>query len=133
MAYSEKKRAYNVEYIQKNIKRVPLDVQNDKYKAIKAAADAAGESVNGYIKRAIDERMERDAAIARDKAVAQDMATEYGITVEEVEAAEAFALALDTIDERIPGAREAITSDRFNEFIHTPGGGMPGAGGSEVG
>jgi hypothetical protein len=64
MAYSEKKRAYNVEYIQKNIKRVPLDVQNDKYKAIKAAADAAGESVNGYIKRAIDERMKRDAATA---------------------------------------------------------------------
>ena len=60
MTYSKAKRDYNVQYIKDNIKRVPLDVQKDKYETIKAAAEAAGESVNGYIKRAIDERMERD-------------------------------------------------------------------------
>ena len=32
-----------------------------KYEEIKMAADRSGESVNGYIKKAIDERMERDA------------------------------------------------------------------------
>ena len=38
-----------------------LNVQKEKYEEIKAAADHAGESVNGYIKKAINERMERDS------------------------------------------------------------------------
>ena len=49
-------------YAKKNLKRIPLDVQKDKYDTIKAAADMAGESVNGYIKKAIDDRMERDGS-----------------------------------------------------------------------
>ena len=36
-------------------------LQKEKYEEIKAAADNAGEPVNGYIKKAIDERMERDS------------------------------------------------------------------------
>lgn len=50
------------DYAKKNLKRIPLDVQKEKYDAIKAAADSAGESVNGYIKKAIDDRMERDGS-----------------------------------------------------------------------
>ncbi len=42
------------------LKRIPLDVPKEKYNEIKAAAETTGESVNGYIKKAIDERMERD-------------------------------------------------------------------------
>lgn len=61
MAYSKAKRDYNVQYIKDNIKRVPLDVQKDQYERIKSAADIAGESVNGYIKKAIEERMGREA------------------------------------------------------------------------
>ena len=66
MAYSKTKRDYNVQYIKDNIKRIPLDVQKEHYEKIKTAADSAGESVNGYIKRAIDERMERDTRGASD-------------------------------------------------------------------
>ena len=47
-----------IPYKEKNIKRIPLDVQKEKYEEIKAAAEAAGESVNGYIKTAVDMRME---------------------------------------------------------------------------
>lgn len=54
------KTKYNMEYAKTKLKRIPLDVQKEKYEEIKAAADAAGESVNGYIKSAIDQRMERD-------------------------------------------------------------------------
>lgn len=61
MPITEKRKESMYEYARKNIKRVPLDVQKEQYERIKAAADAAGESVNGYIKRAIDERMEREA------------------------------------------------------------------------
>lgn len=60
MSYSKAKRDYNVQYIKDNIKRVPLDMQKDQYERIKSAADIAGESVNGYIKKAIEERMERE-------------------------------------------------------------------------
>lgn len=54
----QKQSMYN--YAKKTLKRIPLDVRKEKYEDIKAAADIAGESVNHYIKKAIDERMERD-------------------------------------------------------------------------
>lgn len=57
----EDKTKYDIEYAKKNLKRIPLDVQKEKYDEIKAAADAAGEKVNGYIKKAIDERMARES------------------------------------------------------------------------
>lgn len=37
-----------------------MDVQKEKYKEIKLAAEVAGESINSYIKKAISERMERE-------------------------------------------------------------------------
>lgn len=52
-------KGYNTEYAKEHLKRIPVDVHKEKYEEIKAAADQAGESVNGYIKKAIDERMER--------------------------------------------------------------------------
>ena len=44
------KAKYDIEYAKNKLKRIPLDVQK------------AGESVNGYIKKAVDQRMERDNA-----------------------------------------------------------------------
>lgn len=61
MSNSENKTAYNINYAKAKLKRIPLDVQKEKYEQIKAAADAAGEKVNGYIKKAIDERMARES------------------------------------------------------------------------
>lgn len=60
MPNSPNKKAYNADYAKKNLKRIPLDVQKEKYEQIKVAADNAGEKVNSYIKKAIDERIERD-------------------------------------------------------------------------
>ena len=59
MATNENKSKYDIQYAKNKLKRIPLDVQKEKYEEIKAAADAVGETVNGYIKKAIDERMER--------------------------------------------------------------------------
>ena len=70
MPYSERKKSYNADYIKQNIKRIPLDVQKEKYDEIKAAAEAAGESVNGFIKKAVDIRMfisPEDAAALTEK------------------------------------------------------------------
>lgn len=60
MAPSEAQKKATAKYKEKNLKRIPLDVQKETYEKIKAASEKAGESVNGYIKKAIDERMERD-------------------------------------------------------------------------
>lgn len=60
LANSEKKTRYNIEYAKKNLKRVPLDLPIEKYNIVKSHADSKGESLNGFIKRAIDETMERD-------------------------------------------------------------------------
>ena len=61
MPLSESQKKANTKYREKSIKRIPLDVQKEKYEEIKTSATAAGESVNGYIKKAIDQRMERDS------------------------------------------------------------------------
>ena len=57
MPYSKSKTEYNIQYAKKNIKRIPLDVQKEKYEEIKSAALTVGETVNGYIKKAIDNRL----------------------------------------------------------------------------
>ena len=60
MALTESQKQARYNYAKKSLKRIPLDVQKEKYEEIKAAADAAGEKVNRYIKKAIEERMERE-------------------------------------------------------------------------
>lgn len=60
MPYSEKKRDYNMQYAKDHLKRIPLDVPLQKYDEIKEAAAGAGETVNGYIKAAIDRRIESE-------------------------------------------------------------------------
>lgn len=63
MALSEQRKEYLYDYQKTKLKRIPLDVPKEKYEEIKAVADAAGEKVNGYIKKAVDMRIERDAAV----------------------------------------------------------------------
>ena len=60
MSEHSKKTEYDLKYARDNIHRIPLDVQKDFYKKIKASAESVGESVNGYIKKAIKMRMESE-------------------------------------------------------------------------
>ena len=55
--YTEASRKSHIEYAKRSLKRIPLDVQKEEYEEIRAAADAAGMSVNGFIKTAIREKM----------------------------------------------------------------------------
>lgn len=61
MAYNETAYKAANKYKRENIKRVPLDMQIAEYERVRAAADAQGEKVNEYIKKAIRERMERES------------------------------------------------------------------------
>ncbi len=49
-------------YMKKNYDEIKVRVEKGKREIIKAAAEQAGESLNGYIKKAVDQRMERDNA-----------------------------------------------------------------------
>ena len=57
MALTEKQKQQRIDYARKNLKRIPLDVQKEKY-----TEKYDNGSVNGFIKRAIDNQMERDNA-----------------------------------------------------------------------
>lgn len=61
MARTEAANRAQYKYNEKNIKRVPLDVQKEYYETVlKPAADLCGVGVNTYIKQAIAEKIERD-------------------------------------------------------------------------
>ena len=54
------RKEYLAKYHKEKLKRIPLDVSKEKYEEIKAHAETRAESVNGFIKRAIDETIEND-------------------------------------------------------------------------
>ena len=54
------KKKYDQEYKKTKLKRIPLDVPVEKYNQIKDHAEAHSETVNGFIKRAIDETIEKE-------------------------------------------------------------------------
>lgn len=54
------KKEYHNNYAKEKLKRIPLDVSKEKYSEIQEHASSRGESINGFIKRALDEAMERD-------------------------------------------------------------------------
>ena len=58
--YDPKHNAAVYKYKRNNIKRVPLDMKISEYEKLSDAASASGETVNGYIKTAINQRMDRD-------------------------------------------------------------------------
>ena len=55
------KKSYDINYHKDKLKRIPLDVSKEKYDQIKAAAEKSNESVNGYIKKSIDMRMDSES------------------------------------------------------------------------
>ena len=56
----ENKLKYTHAYTKANYKRVPLLVSHEMYNDIKTASMEKGESVNGYIKTAIKNRLEKE-------------------------------------------------------------------------
>lgn len=59
---TDAKNKAHYRYAEKHLKRVPLDLQKDFFEqGLKPAAERAGETINGYIKKAIIERMRRES------------------------------------------------------------------------
>lgn len=51
---------YNRNYRKNNRKRIPFDVSIEFYNKIKSHTETTSETVNGFIKRAIEETIKRD-------------------------------------------------------------------------
>ena len=62
MAVSKAQQKAVTKYVKNKYDRFGLTMPKGKLDTIKAHAEARGESVNGFINRAIDETMERDNA-----------------------------------------------------------------------
>ncbi|MCD8090044.1 MAG: hypothetical protein LUD81_05380 [Clostridiales bacterium] len=60
MAVSKAQQKAVSKYMKNNYDEIKVRVEKGKRNIIKAHADSKGESVNGFIKRAISETMERD-------------------------------------------------------------------------
>lgn len=60
MARTQAQNIATYKYNKEHLKRVPLDMQKTDYEILKQHVDARGETVNGFIKRAISETIERD-------------------------------------------------------------------------
>lgn len=60
MGMSEERKEYLYQYQKEKLKRVPLDLKKSDYEKVAAAAGEKGLSVNGYIKEAIWEKIERE-------------------------------------------------------------------------
>ena len=56
----ENKKQYSIQYAKKNYKRIPLDVRFEQYNRIVKASQKNSESINGYIKQAIEDRLKKD-------------------------------------------------------------------------
>ena len=51
-------------YVRDKYDRINITVPKGRKTAIQAAADKAGQSINGYVTQAVDERMGRDEGAA---------------------------------------------------------------------
>ena len=62
MTVSKAQQASVNKYVKANYDRINVTVPKGKRELLKAHAEALGESVNGFINRAIEETMQRDNA-----------------------------------------------------------------------
>ena len=60
MAMTDERKEYLYKYQKQKLKRIPLDVTKEFYEEIALKANSCGMSVNGYIKQAINEKMEQE-------------------------------------------------------------------------
>ena len=54
---AKSKAEYDMQYAKEKLKRIPLNVQKEKFEEIKTAAESQGESVNGFIKATLDSKL----------------------------------------------------------------------------
>lgn len=59
---TEARRKANAKYLKESVEDIRIRVPKGQKDIIKAAAENAGESLNTYVRKSIDQRMERETA-----------------------------------------------------------------------
>ena len=77
MPVSESRKRANEKYNAANYEQIQIRVSRGQKESIKAHAAEHGESLNGFINRAITETMERDEAETDDDAFCNALCDEY--------------------------------------------------------
>lgn len=72
--YTEAKKEGNRRWDSQNLDRFSVAVPKGQKEKIKAHADSTGESINGFVNRAIDETIQRDSNPLKNEQVAQPVA-----------------------------------------------------------
>lgn len=116
MALSEQRKDYLYEYQKTKLKRIPLDVTKEKYEQIASSAAAQNEKVNGYIKKAIDERMKRD--IQAPSATAAQSATKQQAIPDQLATSSTAASGNTSQKPRKPFSKEAAEQIDTNKLLN---------------
>jgi len=61
MALTDAKRRANDKYIRENYERLPVSYSKTFCQLVRAAAEASGESLAGFVRKAIEDRIRRQA------------------------------------------------------------------------
>ena len=100
---------YKNDWQKANLDRISLTVPKGQKEQIQGYASAHGESVNGFIKHAICEAMEREHIFEQDKEEIIAIAQKYNVDTDEREIkklAQAFAI----LESQIPNIRKIYFS-----------------------
>lgn len=60
LALSEKKKASNAKWDQKNLKRISVAFTNTEYTALKNHVEKNNLKINGFIRKAVSEKIEKE-------------------------------------------------------------------------
>ena len=66
MPVSKKQQASVSKYVREHYDRISITVPQGKREIIRAHAEDHGESINGFVNRAIDETMSRDQSTGKE-------------------------------------------------------------------
>lgn len=101
-----------IKYMKAHYDEIKVRVGKGRKESIQVHAQAHGESVNGFIGRAIDETMAHDQEKdKRDQRIAQ-LAEEHGKSIEEIEEEEFEDVILRILEKKVKGIRELYDNDK---------------------
>ena len=101
---------YKNQWQQEHCDRINLTVPKGQKEAIQDHAEASGESVTGFINRAIVETIARDQANALRKQQIAEIVSEQGMSVEDAEHIMKLENALALLESEVPGITEYYRS-----------------------
>ena len=110
---STNRTVYKNDWQKEHTDRISLAVPKGRKEELQEYAQQHGESLNGFIKRAISKTLELDGAMDLLKKRAADC----NISVQEAQEKEALMQAVKLIDSKIPGFKDLYDSGQIPDVI----------------